>query len=159
MTNSRQRQLGFSLMELLIALMIIGVIATMGFRGLTKNADKARYISAQDSLRIVSQGLDQYYLQNGKYPDFSSWEQMIDANSPLVKKNFIPVNVPGVDRWQQPFEGKSGKAQYELKCAGDPGDQESRPPIIFRPGEIAGGNQGAPKAEGAPPAPPAGEAK
>lgn len=154
MTPSRPKQLGFSLMELLIALMIIGVIATLGFKGLTRNADKARYIQAQDRLRIVSQGLDQYYLQNGKYPDFSSWDQMIDANSPLVKKSFIPVNVPAVDGWQQPFEGKAGKGQYELKCAGDPGDQEERGPIVVKPGEMSGGSQqGTSKAEGAAPAP------
>lgn len=154
MTPSRKRQLGFSLMELLIALMIIGVIATLGFRGLTRNADKARYIQAQDRLRIVAQGLDQYHLQNGKYPDFSSWEQMIDANSPLVKKNFIPVNVPPVDGWQQPFEGKSGKQLYELKAAGDPGEPEERGPIVIRPGEISGGStQGSSKPEGSGPAP------
>lgn len=159
MTPSRKRQLGFSLMELLIAMMIIGVIATLGFKGIVKHGDKARYIDANDRLRIVSQGLDQYYLQNGKYPDFSSWEQMIDANSPLVKKNLIPVNVPALDRWQQPYEGKSGKAGYELTCLGNPADQELQPKITYEPGKITGGSDQGGKTEGARTTPPPGAAK
>ena len=134
MTQKRQRQLGFSLMELLIALMIIGVIATLGFKGLQKNADKARYIAAKSEMRNLSAGLDQYYLKHGKYPDFSSWEQMVEDNSPLAKQNFIQVVMPKLDGWQQPYEGKSGKGTYELKCLGDPSDQEDRPPYLWAAG-------------------------
>ena len=158
MTPSRKRQLGFTLMELLIALMIIGVIATMGMKMLTKNADRARYTSAQDQLRNLASGLDQYYLKHGNYPELTSWEQMVDANSPLVKQNLIQVEMPKLDRWQQPFEGKSSKSTYELKCLGDPHDQEERPPYVWASGR--GGyelREGA--GSGAAPAPAAGAAK
>ena len=51
---------------------------------------------------------------------------MIDANSPLVKENMIPVNVPAKDPWEQPFEAAAGKGKYQLKCAGDPNNPEER---------------------------------
>jgi general secretion pathway protein G len=161
--SKKQRQHGFSLMELLIALMIIGVIATLGIRALTGNTDKARYIKATDNLRMMSQGLDQYYLaNNGKYPDLGSWEAMVEPNSPLVKKNLIPANMAPKDPWDQPYEAKSGKGTYELKCAGDPNNQAERPAIIWEPGRVVGGPTGQAPAEGGggdKGAAPAGEAK
>ena len=148
MSNS-QRQRGFSLMELLIALMIIGVIATLGIRALTGNTDKARYVKANDTLRIVSEGMDQYYLaNNGKYPDLSSWDAIVEPNSPLVKKNLIPPNVPPKDPWDQPYEGKSGKGTYTVKCVGDPNNPAERPAIIREPGVLQGGPTGQAPAEG-----------
>ena len=132
-------QRGFSLMELMIALMIIGVIATLGFKAYGKYSAKARYTKAQDTLKTVSEGLDQYYLKYGKYPDIGSFEAMVDGNSALVKQNMIPVNTPSKDMWDQPFEGKSTKANYELKCQGDPTDLEERPPFTREPGKIGGG--------------------
>lgn len=143
-SSSASRQRGFSLMELMIALMIIGVIATLGFKAYGKYSAKARYTKAQDTLKTVAEGLDQHYLKYGKYPDLGSFDSMVDANSPLVKQNMIPVNTPAKDMWDQPFEGKSTKANYELKCLGDPTDQEDRPPFSREPGKIGGSTANAP---------------
>ncbi|MBK8727303.1 MAG: type II secretion system protein GspG [Holophagaceae bacterium] len=160
MTQKNLAQKGFSLMELLIALMIIGVIATLGFKGYQRYADRARYTKAYDDIKQISMGLEQYYLANGSYPDLASWEAMVDSNSPMVKKNYISVGMPVNDPWKQPYEGNSGKGKYTLKCAGDPSDQEERPPIIYREGgNIQGGPAGAGKGDTKTAAPaPAGEA-
>ena len=131
-SSSTSRQRGFSLMELMIALMIIGVIATLGFKAYGKYSAKARYTKAQDTMKTVAEGLDQYYLKYGKYPDLGSFEAMVDANSPLVKQSMVPVNTPGKDMWDQPFEGKSTKATYELKCLG--GSHRPGRPSPLHPG-------------------------
>jgi prepilin-type N-terminal cleavage/methylation domain-containing protein len=135
MTN-RKRQRGFSLMELLIAMVVIAIIATLGFKQYQKIMAQAHYTRSGDTLRTISMGLDQYYLRHGRYPDFGSIEAMVDGNSVLVKQNFIPPNTPSKDGFGEPFEGKSSKAGYELKCAGDPRDPESRGPFTFQPGVI-----------------------
>jgi len=132
------RQSGFSLLELLVAMMIIAVIATLGFKKYNEFSAKARYLKAQDTLQVVGSGLDQYFLKHGRYPDLTSYESMIDANSPLVKENMIPVNVPAKDPWDQPFEASSGKGKYELKCAGDPNGSEERKPFTIEPGKMGG---------------------
>ena len=132
------RQSGFSLIELLVAMMIIAVIATLGFKKYNEFSAKARYLKAQDTLRTVGDGLDQYFLKHGRYPDLTSFESMVDGNSPLVKENMIPVNVPAKDRWDQPFEGSAGKGNYELKCLGDPNAPEERGPFSVKPGVIPG---------------------
>jgi prepilin-type N-terminal cleavage/methylation domain-containing protein len=132
------RQSGFSMLELMVAMMIIAVIATLGIRKYSDFSDKARYLKAHDVLETVGSGLDQYYIKHGRYPDFTSYESMIDANSVLVKENMLPVNVPTTDPWKQPFEGKSGKGEYVLKCAGDPRGNPDRPPFTQEPGKISG---------------------
>jgi prepilin-type N-terminal cleavage/methylation domain-containing protein len=148
-----KRQSGFSMLELLVAMMIIAVIATLGFKQYTKYSAQARYLKAHDTLEIVSSALDQYFIKHGRYPDFSSYESMIDANSVLVKENMIPVNVPARDPWGEAFEGKSDKGYYTLKCAGDPtpGGAADRPAFTHEPGKIPGqeAEQGATAAPGA----------
>ena len=126
------------MLELLVAMMIIAVIATLGFKKYSEFSAQARYLKAHDSLNIVSSALDQYYIKHGRYPDFTTYESMVDANSVLVKENMIPVNVPALDPWKQPFEGKSGKGEYVLKCAGDPNGSADRPAFSQEPGKISG---------------------
>jgi prepilin-type N-terminal cleavage/methylation domain-containing protein len=144
----RASQSGFSLLELLVAMMIIAVIATLGFKQYNKYSAQARYLKAQDTLRIVGDGLDQYFLKHGIYPNLSSYEAMVDANSPLVKENMIPVNVPAKDPWGQPYEASSAKGRYELKCQGDPNSPEERAPFTVEPGKMPGDATSAPAASG-----------
>jgi prepilin-type N-terminal cleavage/methylation domain-containing protein len=148
----QNRQSGFSLLELLVAMMIIAVIATLGFKQYNNYSAKARYLKAQDTLRIVGDGLDQYYLQHGQYPNLTTYESMIDANSPLVKENMIPPNVPTKDPWGNAFEATAGKGKYELKCAGDPNGAEDRKAFTVEPGKMSGDNTTAPAAAAPAPA-------
>lgn len=151
---NRRNEKGFSLLELLIAMMIIAVLGTMGFNQVRKRSAQARYLKAQDDLKIVAEGLDQYYLANGKYPDFGSYDAMVDANSVLVKGNLIKANMGGTDPFGAPYEGKSNRGSYELKCQGDPNDQEEHGPFTRTPSQgpqQIGGAAAAPKAEGGAP--------
>jgi len=149
----RNPQSGFSLIELLVAMMIIAVIATLGFKKYSDYSARARYLKAQDTLRIVKDGLDQYYLKHGRYPDLTSYDAMVDANSPLVKENMIPVNVPAKDPWDQAYEASSGKGSYELKCLGDPSGNEDRRPFSITPDRMQGDSSTVPQSPTAPAAP------
>lgn len=162
--NLSRRQSGFSLLELLVAMMIIAVIATLGIKQYSKFSAQARHLKAGDNLKLVSEGLDQYYLKHGKYPDFSSFGAMVEPNSALVKENLIAANMPAKDPWGQDYEGTSSKATYLLKCVGDPTNPEGgdRGPITREPGKLTGMNQGEsgqPAQGAAPSAAPAGTAK
>lgn len=121
---STKRQAGFSLLELMVALMIIAVIATLGFKQLNKNSSRARRVKAFDQVKTVSEALDQYYLRHGVYPDFGSYENMVDPGSVLVKENFLPTNVTPKDPWNQAYEARSTKGTYFFRCLGDPADPE-----------------------------------
>jgi general secretion pathway protein G len=138
--SSATKEKGFSLLELLIAMMIIAVIATLGVKQYGKYSAKARHLKAADNLKLVSEGLDQYYLKHGRYPDFGSFEAMIEPKSPLVTENLIAPNMPPKDPWDQFYQGKSDKGTYELKCDGDPTNPDDLGPITREPGKITGTN-------------------
>lgn len=135
---ARRTTRGFSLLELLVAMMIIAVLGTLGFSQYKKHSAQARYLKAQDDLKIVAEGLDQYYLKHGYFPDFGSFDAMVDNNSALVKESLIKVNMAAVDPFGQPYEGKSSRLNYELKCVGDPGNPEEAGPITRSPGQVSG---------------------
>lgn len=145
----RKTQKGFSLLELLVAMTILAVMGTVGFRQFKKHSAQARYLKAQDDLRMLREGLDQYHLRHGFYPELSSYEAMVEANSPLVKESLIPANASAKDPWSQPYEGRSNKGNYELKCGGDPGNPDDFGHFAWRPGEL----QSNPSAAAAAPAP------
>ena len=137
-TTARRTTRGFSLLELLVAMMIIAVLGTLGFSQYRKHSAQARYLKAQDDLKIVAEGLDQYYLKHGYFPDFGSFDAMVDGNSALVKESLIKVGMSAQDPFNQPYEGKSTRATYDLKCGGDPNNQEDAGPIIRTPGDVKG---------------------
>ena len=153
-SDARRKNRGFSLLELLVAMMIIAVLGTLGFSQYRKHSAQARYLKAQDDLKIVAEGLDQYYLKNGSYPDFGSFDAMVEANSVLVKGSLIRVGMSSTDPFNQPYEGKSNRGNYELKCAGDPNNPEDAGPIVRTPSQVTGSSpvSGAkqPGAAGAP---------
>ena len=151
---TRPTHRGFSLLELLVALMIIAVISTLGFKQYQKYSAQARHVKAQDDLKTVAEGLDQYHLKHARYPDFGSFEAMVEPNSPLVKESLIKLGMSPLDPFKQPYEGKSTRNNYELKSAGDPDRQDEFGPITRTPGQgqvIGAGptTDGAPKGEAA----------
>lgn len=137
-------------MELVVAMTIMAVLATVGFQFIRNHANQARDIKARDIVRTVASGIDQYYLRHGRYPDFGNFSSMVDPNSPLVKENFIPTNVPDKDPWGQPYEGVCNntlKEGYLLKCQGDPKGEYG--PFTAQPGKIPEGpNEGGTPAPG-----------
>jgi len=143
------KQLGFSLMELMIALTIIGIIAVVGLRFMGNQTDQARHMKAFDELKQVQSGIAEYYLKHGSYPEMGSWEAMVGANSPLVKRHFIRVDIPVNDPWGNPYEGKSTRTTFELKCAGRPDRGEDIGPITITHDRVIGAPGSLPPGEGA----------
>jgi prepilin-type N-terminal cleavage/methylation domain-containing protein len=134
----KTKQMGFSLMELMIALTIIGIIAVVGLKFMGTQTDQARHMQAFDTLKQVQGGIAEYYLKTGNYPELGSWEAMVGASSPLVTRHMIRVDLPAKDPWGNPFEGKSTKFTFELKCAGRPDKGEDLGPITITQDRVMG---------------------
>lgn len=135
---SRNKQIGFTLLELMAAMIIIAVIATLGFKGFKKYSNTARRLKAKDTLKVVGIGLDTYLLNHGVYPNCNNYESMVNTESILVKEDLIPTNVPVIDPWGNHYEGNSSSSNgtYQLKCLGDPSDISEYKSIILEPGKM-----------------------
>ncbi|MCC5846985.1 MAG: type II secretion system major pseudopilin GspG [Verrucomicrobia bacterium] len=124
---------GFSLIEVLIALVIVAIMGTLVALNLEGSAGEARVVTTQSNIRSLSNALRLYQSQNGMLP---TQEQGLQA---LVQKPTRPPlppryqeggyldsrNLPK-DGWDRPFiyliPGRGGEA-FEIISYGADGQQ------------------------------------
>ncbi|MDD5155995.1 MAG: type IV pilin-like G/H family protein [Candidatus Omnitrophica bacterium] len=58
---------GFTLLELIVVIVILGILATLGFTQYTKMVEKGRSAEARDALGQIRKAQIAYYLENGGY--------------------------------------------------------------------------------------------
>ncbi|MBH1764515.1 type II secretion system major pseudopilin GspG [Stenotrophomonas maltophilia] len=102
----RARQQGFSLIEIMVVVVIIGILAALIVPRLMDRPDQARGVAARQDIAALMQALKLFKLDNGRYP---SAEQGLQA---LVKPpqggGAMPVT-PYLDRlpndpWGHPYQ-------------------------------------------------------
>ena len=98
---------GFTLIELMVVLVIIGVLAALIVPNVLDRADDARTTAARTDVNNLMQALKLYKLDNQRYP---SAEQGLDA---LVSKPAVGITPPNwkpyidklpLDPWNQPYQ-------------------------------------------------------
>lgn len=67
--RQQRRSAGFTLIELLVVMMIIGMLLTIAAPRYFHSVDKSKETVLRDDLAIMRKSLDQYYSDNGKYPE------------------------------------------------------------------------------------------
>ncbi|MGI6278509.1 MAG: type IV pilin protein [Patescibacteria group bacterium] len=77
----------FTLIELLIAVVIIGILAAIGLGQFYTAQIRARDAQRKDNLSSVAKALEMYYNDQGRYPDDLSWGSPLeDANETIYMK-------------------------------------------------------------------------
>ena len=87
----RPRQTGFTLIEIMVVIVILGVLAALVVPKVMSRPDEARAVAARQDIASLMQALKLYRLDNRRYP---STEQGLDA---LVHK---PTLAPIPDGWK-----------------------------------------------------------
>ncbi len=82
--------LGFTLTELLVAIAIIGIMATLAIPRLTPQTERARSAEAVSLLGAIRQGEEAYFLENGVY-------QPLAAADPNATWNLIGMDNPNLN--------------------------------------------------------------
>lgn len=108
------RSKGFTLIELMVVLVILGVLAAMIAPKIMDRPDQARIIAAKQDIATIVQALKMYRLDNIRYP---TTEQGLQA---LISK---PAIAPVPDNW------KSGGYLEKL-----PNDPWGHPYLYLNPG-------------------------
>lgn len=56
------------MIELMIVVVIIGILATLGYNGYSSMVDNARNVAAMGDIKAISYAVDDYYVQFGTFP-------------------------------------------------------------------------------------------
>ena len=96
---------GFTLVELMVVLVIIGLLATIVIINVLPAADRAAVTKAHADIATLEQGIEMYRLDNQRYPTTQEGLQV------LVAGHYIP-RLPE-DPWRHPYRyaapGQGGK--------------------------------------------------
>ncbi|PKH22437.1 type II secretion system protein GspG [Enterobacterales bacterium CwR94] len=63
-----QRQRGFTLLEIMVVIVILGILASLVIPSLMGNKDRADHQKAVSDIVTLENALDMYKLDNGRYP-------------------------------------------------------------------------------------------
>jgi general secretion pathway protein G len=124
----RRSQGGFTLIELMVVILIIGLLATIVVQSLKGATDKAKRVKAEADISEIKTALDRYYLDVGSYPSSEQGLQSLvsapntgnvsqgggDYQGPYLEK--IPP-----DPWGNQYVYQSDGNSYVLKSYGADG--------------------------------------
>ena len=132
MRRRLREQSGFSLIELLVVIIILGLIAGLVGPRLFGRVGQSKQAAARAQIELLGAALDQYRLDVGAYPPAGVGLQALVQNPNLAAWNGPYLKKPAVpaDPWGRPYQYKG--------CPGDHGDYD-----IWTPGA-----DGAPGGEG-----------
>jgi general secretion pathway protein G len=128
---------GFTLIELLVVIVIIGLLAALVGPKVIGKTDQAREKAAKAQIELLGQALDQFSLDNGRYPSTSEGLNALLTNpgfdtwdGPYLKKRIIPK-----DPWGEPYKYTSpgSNGDYDLLSYGKdktPGGEKYNADIV-----------------------------
>jgi general secretion pathway protein G len=124
-TRTNRREAGFSLIELMIVIGIMGLLIGIVGPKLMENFDKAKVETTRVNMKNISSTLKQYRLDCGLYPNTN---QGLDAlmskpsGSPECKnyapKGYLSSKTLPKDAWEQDYLYQSEGSSFEIKSLG-----------------------------------------
>lgn len=128
----RKGEEGFTLVELMVVIVIIGLLATVVLINVLPSQDRAMVTKARADIATLSQAMEMYRLDNFSYPTGGDGLQaLVSAPAGAQAANYRPggyvKSLPN-DPWGRPYQlavpGKNGAFDiYSLGADGAPGGE------------------------------------
>ncbi len=125
MTNKRKdkhlsKRSGFTLIEIILVVVIIGILAGIAIPRMGGKAEKAQISAAKSNIAALGMAIQEYEMMNGSYP--ASLDGLLDESKggPYMEKKVIPK-----DPWGTPFiyaaPGSHNSHTFDLSCTSTKG--------------------------------------
>lgn len=125
MNSSPVKRSGFTLIELMLVVIIIGVLAAIVTPRFIGRDEDAKIAAAKANITNISIGLDMFRMHMGSYPD-SLGELMVDPGSDDKWRGPYLNKSPDRDPWGTPYiyEPETAEGGYRL-CSEGPDKEDS----------------------------------
>lgn len=116
---------GFTLVELLLVVAILGILAGVAIMNTVGMSDEARVSATRTSISAIETSLKTYEIRTGRFPDSLEvlTQEMGDKGRLLKKKDLN-------DAWGVPFAYKKEKNSFEIRSAGSDGQMNTSDDIL-----------------------------
>ena len=135
--SAKRRRLnaGYSLMEILIVVAIIGLLVTLVAPQLFGRLDQSKVTAATAQIRMLRSSLDAFRLDNGRYPTEAEGLNALVANpgsdiNETWRGPYLDTPQVPVDPWLKPYGyaptgAFDGPAIYSYGADGTPGGEQN----------------------------------
>lgn len=138
MSMRSDKQRGFTLIEVMVVVAILGILATIVMTNVVGKDEQARVTAAKTGLAQISNALEMYKLDNHKYPNTDEGLEALITKSSSAKTfpqgGYLKGGLPK-DPWGNPFQyivpGSNGRAYdvYSWGADGTEGGEENNADI------------------------------
>lgn len=146
----QRSQNGFTLVEMLVVITIIGILAALAIPNMTRARNKAKEAEVKANLHSIQAALERFYVDNAQYPayigggDQGGWyrfqKRMRDASNedarwladPLIEDGYIDISYP-----KNPFVNQA-QSHNIVRITGGNGNAGSGDPRFGMGGDIVG---------------------
>ncbi len=130
------RSRGFTLVELLLVLVILGTLAALVLPKFTGRTEQARITAAQTQIAALGTALDAFEVDTGQYPrGGDGLNQLLVAPSDVTgwRGPYMKTDIP-MDPWGRPYTyempGRMNPAGYDIRSAGPDGQANTADDIV-----------------------------
>ena len=113
---ARPLERGFTLVEIMVVIVILGLLATLVVPNIMSSSDEAKEGKAKSDVKMIAEAVRMYYVKNSRLPD--SLEDLVTKDE---KGRSEILELP-VDPWNTPYElvpGDSPRDFEVISCGPD----------------------------------------
>ena len=133
---SRRRAAGFTLVELLLVLVILGILAAIVIPKFSGRTESAQITAAHTQISTFGTALNAFEIDTGSYPRGQDGLQQLVVQPPDVagwRGPYLVSNIP-LDPWQHPysyeFPGRINTSGYDIISMGPDGQPGTADDIV-----------------------------